>query len=907
MVGKVAQDLGLTVADLSNRRLRLGSEESKRYFAVDLASGALVVNEKIDREILCGASSVCLLPVQVVIENPLELFHLEVEILDLNDNSPSFISPWLVLRIAESAAPGSRFPLESAHDADVGTNAVSAYQLSPNSHFSLNVKNVKDGKLLPELVLERPLDREQQSEHQLILTAHDGGDPVLSGTAQLTIVVLDNNDNEPAFDSPVYKISLLENIPIGSLLFKLNATDPDAASNGEIQYSFGIHTSDSIQKLFGLDPHTGEIHVQGTVDFEESHFYELHVRARDNGIPQLEGHCVIQVEVEDENDHPPEVLLTSLVNPVPENTPLETVVGLFNVRDQDSGVNGKVSLQISPNLPFKIKSFENHYSLITSEKLDRETVSQYTVKLTAHDSGSPPLTTDVTVVVNISDVNDNAPSFSQPFYNSFLKENNPPGSLLCTVFASDPDEGDNSKLTYSVAGNRIQDAPVSSFVYINPDNGNIYAQHSFDYEMFQVLQIPITVRDAGSPQLSSSVTVYLFILDQNDNAPIVLHPVPGRELSALQRIPQSAPAGYVVTKVTAVDADSGHNAWLSYSLLSQSTDPSLFRVTPYTGEIRTVRDFQETDLPAQKILVLVKDNGDTPLSTTVTILVSLEDKTFEEGPQSYDFLTHPKEKSDLTLYLIIALVAVSVVSLVTFIVLSAKCFWNKKDRGSSCCSLSGTPARDVFKPSSPKLQLNSDGTLKYMEVTLRPTDSQSQYYRANYSPESDRSDFTFMRPVDYPQPSTLTRDFDSFLSHSDTLNQPKQQAQPNTDWRFSQAQRPGTSGSQNGDENGTWPNNQFDTEMLQAMILASANEAAAAAAANPDGNSTLGGGAVAGTMGLSARYGPQFTLQHVPDYRQNVYIPGSTATLSNSSGKRDGKPAAAGGGNKKKSGKKEKK
>ncbi|XP_070796948.1 protocadherin gamma-B5-like isoform X4 [Pituophis catenifer annectens] len=133
------------------------------------------------------------------------------------------------------------------------------------------------------------------------------------------------------------------------------------------------------------------------------------------------------------------------------------------------------------------------------------------------------------------------------------------------------------------------------------------------------------------------------------------------------------------------------------------------------------------------------------------------------------------------------------------------------------------------------------------------------------------------------------------------------QAQPNTDWRFSQAQRPGTSGSQNGDENGTWPNNQFDTEMLQAMILASANEAAAAAAANPDGNSTLGGGATAGTMGLSTRYGPQFTLQHVPDYRQNVYIPGSTATLSNSAGKRDGKPAASGGGNKKKSGKKEKK
>eukprot|EP00075_Anas_platyrhynchos_P034868 XP_027324121.1 protocadherin gamma-A4-like isoform X9 [Anas platyrhynchos] len=121
------------------------------------------------------------------------------------------------------------------------------------------------------------------------------------------------------------------------------------------------------------------------------------------------------------------------------------------------------------------------------------------------------------------------------------------------------------------------------------------------------------------------------------------------------------------------------------------------------------------------------------------------------------------------------------------------------------------------------------------------------------------------------------------------------QAQPNTDWRFSQTQRPGTSGSQNGEEGGAWPNNQFDTEMLQAMILASANEAA-------DGNSTLGGGT--GTMGLSARYGPQFTLQHVPDYRQNVYIPGSTATLTNAAGKSNAKGSS--GGNKKKSGKKEK-
>ncbi|XP_025049715.1 protocadherin gamma-C5-like isoform X2 [Alligator sinensis] len=877
--------------------LRLGSEESRRYFVVSLASGNLLVNEQIDRESLCGASVSCVLPVQVVIETPLELFRLEVEILDLNDNSPRFPTTHRTVRVAESSTLAARFPLDNAQDPDVGTNTVSSYHLSPNPHFSLTVKNLKDGRLFPELVLERALDREEQSEHQLVLTAFDGGNPARSGTAQITVVVLDANDNAPLFDHPVYKVSLLENTPVETLLIKLNATDPDEGPNGEVQYSFGVHTSDSIRKLFALDLHTGEITVQGALDFEETGFYEIHIKAKDKGVPEMEGHCVVQVEVEDANDNSPEVLMTSLVNPVPENTPLETVVGLLNVQDRDSGVNGEVSLEIPPSLPFRIKSFDNHYSLITRESLDREKIAQYTIDLTARDAGSPALTTKITILLNISDVNDNSPSFSQPFYNSFLQENNPPGSLLCTVSAADPDEGDNSRLTYSIVESEIQEAPASSFVHINPDDGNIYAQRTFDFEQFRVLQIPVAVQDSGSPPLSSNTTVYIFILDQNDNSPAILYPVIGGGVAEPQRVPQSAPAGYLVTKVTAVDADSGYNAWLSYSLLQQSTDPTLFRVSPYTGEIRTTRGFQDLDRAEQKILVLVKDNGDPALSSTVTILVSLEEKVSEESFKARDFLPDPKAKPDLTLYLIIALVAISMVSLVTFIILSAKCL-RKKDRESPCCGLSESPSRDFFKHSSPKLQLNSDGTLKYMEVTLRPSDTQSQCYRTCFSPGSDRSDFTFLRPLSCPPASTLPMETDAFLPGKNTLNEPGQQAQPNTDWRFSQAQRPGTSGSQNGEEGGAWPNNQFDTEMLQAMIMASANEAA-------DGNSTLGGGT--GTMGLSARYGPQFTLQHVPDYRQNVYIPGSTATLSNSSGKRDAKSSGSSGGNKKKPGKKEKK
>ncbi|XP_067588119.1 protocadherin gamma-C5 isoform X1 [Pseudorca crassidens] len=901
LVGNVAQDLGLKLTDLLSRRLRLGSEESGHYFSLSLVSGALAVNQKIDRESLCGASTSCLLPLQVVTEHPLELIRVEVEILDLNDNSPSFATPEREIRISESAALGALFPLDSAQDPDVGTNTVSFYTLSPSSHFSLNVKTLKDGKLFPELVLEQQLDREAQASHQLVLTAVDGGIPPRSGTTLISITVLDVNDNAPTFQSSVLRVGLPENAPVGTLLLRLNATDPDEGTNGQLDYSFGDHTSEAVRNLFGLDPSSGAIRVLGPIDFEESSFYEIHARARDQGQPAMEGHCVIQVDVADANDNAPEVLLASLVNPVLESTPVGIVVGLFNVRDRDSGRNGEVSLDISSGLPFQIKPSENHYSLLTSQPLDREATSHYIIELLARDGGSPPLHAHLTVRLNISDVNDNAPCFTQQLYTAYIPENRPPGSLLCTVAASDPDAGENARLTYFIVGNQIQGAPASSFVYVNPEDGRVFAQRTFDYELLQMLQIVVGVRDAGSPPLHANTSLHVFVLDQNDNAPAVLHPRPGRDLSVPQRLPRSAPPGSFVTKVTAVDADAGHNAWLSYSLLPQSTAPGLFLVSAHTGEVRTARALLEDDPDTQQVVVLVRDNGDPSLSSTATVLLILEDKDPEEMPKSSDFLTHPPEHSDLTLYLIVALVAVSLLSLVTFTFLSAKCLRGHADGdggGGECCGRQDSPSREFYKQSGPNLQVSSDGTLKYMEVTLRPTDSHSHCYRTCFSPASDGSDFTFLRPLSVQQPSALAQEPDTFRSRSNTLRERSQQAPPNTDWRFSQAQRPGTSGSQNGDETGTWPNNQFDTEMLQAMILASASEAA-------DGSSTLGGSA--GTMGLSARYGPQFTLQHVPDYRQNVYIPGSNATLTNAAGKRDGKAPAGGNGNKKKSGKKEKK
>ncbi|KAG8579380.1 hypothetical protein GDO81_010853 [Engystomops pustulosus] len=673
LVGNVAQDLGIKRADLSQRRIHLRSDKYQKYFTVNQANGGLSVKERIDRERLCGSSPRCLLQLEVVAENPVQLYSLEIEILDINDNSPTFSSDEQIIEITELVtSPGSQFSLDKAQDLDVGVNGVSQYTLNTNPYFSLSVKNRKDGTLIPQLILEKVLDREEKQEHNLILTAIDGGEPARSGSCRIRIVVLDINDNPPVFNQSLYKISIRENLPLKTVILTLNATDQDDGANGEIEFSFDGHTSESAREIFPLNEQNGQIYINGLVDFEEKNFYELYIIGKDKGFPKLKGRCVVQVEVEDVNDNTPEISFTSKTKEVPENAPIGSVVGFITVRDKDSGKNGEIRLDVSPGLPFTCQPMSQRYALVTSGPLDREKLSQYTITLTASDLGSPSLSSHITISLNISDVNDNPPAFLHNVYNAFIAENNEAGRLLCTVSAGDPDEGANANLIYSIAESHIHGSPVSSFVYINSETGNIYAQRSFDYEQFQVLHITARVEDSGSPKLSSNVSVFIFILDTNDNSPTILYPENTGEATAQETIPRSAAAGYLVSKVSAVDVDSGHNAWLLYSLL-QSASPALFHISEYTGEVRTLRGLHETDNTEQRLVVVVRDHGEPSLTTTTTIIVNILDTVVQENPKSQDFLTNAKSTPDLTLYLIVSLVAISAVFLVTFPILLVRC------------------------------------------------------------------------------------------------------------------------------------------------------------------------------------------------------------------------------------------
>ncbi|XP_014343515.1 protocadherin beta-1-like [Latimeria chalumnae] len=664
-VGDITKDLGLDVKEISTRKGRIVSENNKSHFQVNYNNGVLFIKDRIDREELCGQFQPCILEFQFVIEKPLELHHTEVEIKDINDNAPTFAKNEMLLQVQEVTPLGSVFFLQSAQDPDVGTNALQNYQISYNEHFYLEVRIRGDGSKFAELVLKKPLDRERVSEYNLILTATDGGSPQKSGSAHVHIVVLDVNDNFPVFSQELYKVSVLETVQKEQLILVVNATDLDEGSNGEITYFFP-QISGTDQQMFKINPMTGEIRLIGVLDFEGVQVYELDVQATDGG--GLSTHCKVLVEVLDVNDNAPVLVITSVSTPLPEDSPLQTVVALFSVKDLDSNENGKVSCFIREDLPFVLKlSIKNFYQLTISKGLDREKVSEYNITITAIDSGSPPISSLATIQIKLSDVNDNAPTFNQTSYAIFLKENNKPGHCIGSIQAFDIDYKDNAHIIYSVVEKLKNESTLPSFISINSENGNVYARHSFNFEVLREFHVSIVARDCGSPPLSSTVTVKVIILDENDNSPYILYPSQ-KVTTTADLVPRSADIGYLVTKVIAVDADSAQNAWLSYHIM-KATDPTLFTLGSNTGEIRTARLIMNQDRNKQIMVILVEDNGQPALSTTVTLRILLVESLSNVHLEFMDLGAEKEYDGNLTMYLIMSLSLVSFIFLASIAIL----------------------------------------------------------------------------------------------------------------------------------------------------------------------------------------------------------------------------------------------
>uniref|UniRef100_A0A8C8GC65 Cadherin domain-containing protein n=1 Tax=Oncorhynchus tshawytscha TaxID=74940 RepID=A0A8C8GC65_ONCTS len=656
LIGNVAQDLGLDLKRISAGRARIVTGESIQYTELKTDKGILVVSERIDREQLCGDVTPCSFSFEMILENPMELHRLTVEILDINDNAPIFRKNEIKFEISESVILGSRFMLASAEDADVGNNGLQKYILMPNDNFVLKQHSNPDGRKYAEIILQKPLDREEHPRLSLKLIAVDGGNPQRSGTVNIEITVLDANDNAPVFNQSVYRATVMENAPKDTYITTVNASDADSGSNGLITYYFSNlkeHQSD----IFHMDETTGTMTLVGKIDYEKDKKYELMIEAMDQG--GLTDSSKVVIEIVDVNDNSPVINVMSFSSPVSEDSPLGTTIAIINVKDADSESNGHVMCSIDNNLPFKIKSSLTHYyTVITDSAFDRETMPEYNITIKATDSGSPPLSSARTIHLKISDVNDNSPLFDKGTYSAYVTENNSPGMSIFTVSALDSDWNQNARISYLLEDTKISGTPVSSYISINSETGVLHAVRSFDYEQIKQLKLVVKAQDGGSPPLSSNVSVNIIIQDQNDNAPQVLYPVQASSSLVAEMVPRSADVGYLVTKVVAVDVDSGQNAWLSYKL-QKATDRALFEVGLQNGEIRTIRQVNDKDAVKQRLTVVVEDNGQPSRSATVNVNVAVAD-SFPEVLSEFTDFTHDKEYNDnLTFYLVLALAVVS--------------------------------------------------------------------------------------------------------------------------------------------------------------------------------------------------------------------------------------------------------
>ncbi|XP_053541470.1 protocadherin alpha-4-like [Ictalurus punctatus] len=722
VVGNIAKDLGLDVNKLKERRFRIVSGSKDGFLQINQDNGALIVSGNIDREELCEKNNVCTVNLKTVAENPLEIHYIEVEIADINDNSPVFPVRQKYLEISENAVPQStRLPLDAARDLDAGANSLHKYILSPNNHFELEVKTREEDKI-PFLILKKQLDREQKPQMNLTLTAYDGGKPERYGSVNITITVVDINDNAPVFDRQVYTVTLEENIEFGSSVVKLHATDLDEGANGQVVYAFDKSLMSKAFDKFEINYNTGEITVKGSIDFEEQRVYEIDIQASDKGQVPLTGHCSIIINIKDVNDNAPEIDVTSLSTEILEDSNAGTAISLISVSDRDSGENSMVICSLTDDISFELKpSFQKSmYSLVTKGLLDREIVSIYTVTIMCKDRGEPSLSSQKTIQVKIADVNDNSPMFTQNPFNFYISENNTPGTSIFSISASDIDQNENAHISYHILKAEGHQTNIVSYLNVNSEDGNanVYALKSFDFETTKMFQFHIVASDSGTPSLSSNVTVNVFILDQNDNVPVILYPVSANgSAEGVEEIPRNVNAGHLVTKVRAYDVDIGYNGWLLFSL-QEVSDHSLFALDRYTGQIRTLRPFTETDEAEHKLVILVKDNGNVSLSATATVIIKLVEPKEAFAASDVKNTVKEEEENNVTFYLIITLGSVSflfIISIIMLIVMqcskstdySSKYLQDTNYDGTLCNSIQYRSGNKQYMLVGPRMSIGS--------------------------------------------------------------------------------------------------------------------------------------------------------------------------------------------------------
>lgn len=454
--------------------------------------------------------------------------HVTITLTDINDHLPLFQETEQNIEILESAPKDIKHSLGSVVDEDLGINSVQEYEIitgNTDSAFQLDSRRAHNGLLYLYLEIVGELDYEVSHSYRLEIRASDGGSPKKHGTMFVNINIVDTNDNRPVFSHSLYFAEVLENATIGTSVLQVFATDRDSGENSHIEY-FIDNQRDPFHK-FDINRASGIIFVNKELDYESEKAYELYVIARDNGTQRLDASTVISVQVGNINDNPPVISLIFVTEDgtsnIPETTEPGSYVARISVSDPDQKEDDEEDLAVTVRLDggegyFGLEERDNGvYLVLLEDALDREIKQEYQMKVTAQDSGMPPLWAEKTFTIHIADTNDNPPEFAQTVYYADIQEVIPPGSSVLHMTAIDEDDGDNSVITY-----KILDTPDthSDWFQIDRFSGLITTFTRVACESATEPELTIVATDSGRPPLSATTKVIVRIRVVNDNQPI---------------------------------------------------------------------------------------------------------------------------------------------------------------------------------------------------------------------------------------------------------------------------------------------------------------------------------------------------------------------------------------------------
>lgn len=611
-------------------------EEYKHLFRLDSVSSNLYTNTVIDREKdgICLYLADCHFDFRILAYNNkiTEIIETRVNITDLNDHPPRFQTNTFVLNISETQAQFSKIPIAGATDLDTGKdNGVKSYRLNSQSgkdDLQL-VQETVDKNIALYISVHNELDRETTSSYVLYLQAMDGGNPTRTGTLTIQVNVLDENDNKPSFTETEVDVNLDETSPAGTLVKHLTATDPDSGKNGQIFYRLKNFQHKEINDSFLVDS-AGKLLTTRKLEYEPNKVYKVIVEAVDKGSNPLSSQATVNVHVQDSGNNAPEVSVNFLSNQldgdavvISELTDINVLVAVIKVKDTDSGENGIVSCFTYNTYFGLLKMTETDYRLIVQHKLDRESMEVHNVTVTCKDRGQPQMDGSVNFQIILKDENDNPPRFPVHHYQTSLLENTPVGHSLLTVTATDLDSGDNSKITYEMSP-----ATDNRFT-VDAKSGVVRTNSVFDKETISHVTFYVAARDHGNPSIESKATVVVDLVDVNDNKPEFVKMMYDFQVS------ENMPNGTAVDSVSAIDTDEGANGQIVYSL-DTNLDPSTVPFNVFsTGHITTRKIFNREDQPQYQFTVIAVDKGSPSLTSSVTVLVKINDKNDNHPIFSY--------------------------------------------------------------------------------------------------------------------------------------------------------------------------------------------------------------------------------------------------------------------------------